>query len=380
MIDRALRNGVQDLNALDIRRKTLDILIPTYRRPESAGEAIMSALSCRDHRFGVRCNSNAYEPALEFYRTFDSRLSYSFFERNQGANNNIRYLVNSSSAKYCLLLSDEDRIDADGLLELLEFLDSASGDIKVVSCSVWCPETASFYHRPKKLLSKKKLEARDFAILDLVSTYMSGFIFDRDELDHIAYNKYLDQAIGNSYFHLDLSQNLLLHGKLCYFHPLCILKGIDIEFGGDGYGHLTALKTINLSVLDLNPDVYGPYARATQFFYRMQVYRTIRYEIGVCAYLLRSLSLFMQFSGAVLNSAKVVRLLQNTSPVTEMRRAADDWAGRVTKLTWFEKLLCNLTAKGGVIRVISFKLMRLALSFTRRIYICWIWFDRHSIH
>jgi glycosyltransferase involved in cell wall biosynthesis len=380
MIDRALRNTVQGLNALDISRKTLDILIPTYRRPESAGEAIMSALTCKDQRFGVRCNSNAYEPSLEFYRTFDSRLTYSFFECNQGLNNNILYLVNSSSAKYCLLLSDEDRIDKGGLLELLDFLDSASDDIKIVSCSVWCPDTAHFYHRPKTLLSNKKLNARDFAILDLVSTYISGFIFDRDDLDRIGYKKYLDQFIGNSYFHLDISQNLLLNGKLCYFHPVCVLKGIDIEFGGDGHGHLTVPKTQNSSVLDLNPDVYGPYARAMQFFYRMQVYRSSRYEIGFCAYLLRSLSLFVQFSGAVLSSPRIVRLLENTSPISEMHRAADDWAGRVTKLTWFEKLFCSLTATGGVIRVISFKLMRLALSLTRKIYICWIWFSRHSMY
>ena len=376
MEDQSIKAIVPTLIGKDGNRRILDILIPTYGRPGSAREAILSALHCKDHRFGIRCNSNRYEPTLEPYRGFDARLSYSYFESNQGASNNVLFLIENSCAKYCLLLSDEDRIDQDGLVALLNFLDSAPDNLRVVSCSVWCPVNAKFYHRPKKMLLNKQLDSRDFAIIDLVSTYMSGFIFLRDALESINYKKFLSRAIGNAYFHLDLSQRLLLNGKFRYFSPICILKGEDIKYGGDGYSHLASLKNNDSNLKDLNPDVYGPYARAMQFFYRMHVYRSMRERIGVCAYLLRSMSLFVQFSGAVQGSPKVVRMLPNTSPASEMLRATDDWVLQNNRLTWFEVFFSNLNSGGVAVRVSILRLMGFILSFIRKIYRYWIWSRR----
>ena len=49
-------------------KEVLEILIPTYNRPDSAKAAIESVLACDDDRLTVRCNSNGFEPSLEKYR------------------------------------------------------------------------------------------------------------------------------------------------------------------------------------------------------------------------------------------------------------------------------------------------------------------------
>ena len=71
-------------------KEVLEILIPTYNRPESAKAAIESVLACDDDRLTVRCNSNGFEPSLEKYRDNYARVNYDSFESNKGPNSNIK--------------------------------------------------------------------------------------------------------------------------------------------------------------------------------------------------------------------------------------------------------------------------------------------------
>ena len=86
----------------------LEILVPTFNRNESAEAAIESVIDCNDQRLTVRCNSNGYEPNLEKFRNFDSRVKYDCFESNRGPQANSIKLFNETNAKFCMLLSDED--------------------------------------------------------------------------------------------------------------------------------------------------------------------------------------------------------------------------------------------------------------------------------
>lgn len=94
--------------------RVLEVLIPTYGRPESATVAIESVLVCNDERISVRCNSNGYEPLLEKYRDYDQRLIYDCFPQNRGFQENLLHLYKNTNAKFSMLLSDEDRLSIDG--------------------------------------------------------------------------------------------------------------------------------------------------------------------------------------------------------------------------------------------------------------------------
>ena len=100
----------------------LEILIPTFNRSESAEAAIESVIDCNDQRLTVRCNSNGYEPNLEKFRNFDSRVKYDCFEYNKGPHANSKKLFNETNAKFCMLLSDEDRVNNMNYEDLLKYL------------------------------------------------------------------------------------------------------------------------------------------------------------------------------------------------------------------------------------------------------------------
>ena len=61
----------------------LDILIPTYKRPDTVINTITKILSTNDNRIKIYCNSNGIEEKLEHFKYHeDSRLIYSNFEKS----------------------------------------------------------------------------------------------------------------------------------------------------------------------------------------------------------------------------------------------------------------------------------------------------------
>ena len=108
------------------QKPVLEILIPTFKRSHSAQEAIESVLACNDMRLTVRCNSNGFEPVLEKYRNLDDRVNYDSFESNRGFQENLHKLLADTDAKFCMILSDEDRIDVNEYQKILSFLENLS--------------------------------------------------------------------------------------------------------------------------------------------------------------------------------------------------------------------------------------------------------------
>ena len=107
---------------------TLEILLPTYKRPCRAKEAMESVLSCNDDRLTIRCNSNGYEPDLEKYRNINKRLNYDCFQTNQGPQANVLKLFSNTNAKFCMILSDEDRVNSKHCNDMLDFLENLDID------------------------------------------------------------------------------------------------------------------------------------------------------------------------------------------------------------------------------------------------------------
>jgi hypothetical protein len=289
--------------------KTLEILIPTYGRPNSAMEAIRSCLENSDSRLSVRCNSNGYEPSLEKFRNLESRLTYDCFAENRGANVNFAYLLQATNARFCMLLSDEDRVDPRVMTEFLDFLDACPDSINVVSCSIFDLKTNRYYSRPNRL-SEVDLDLSAVVALPIIPTYLSGIVFSVIELAKLDFTKLFALSMGNAYVHLDISRCLLTTGYLRIFRPCFILKGEEIKEGGDGYSHRSSRKPEVIGNLDLNPLVYGAMARAQQFYFCENNISNLRGHIGWASYVLSKLNAFVFFAEAV-SSSNIVTVAEH---------------------------------------------------------------------
>jgi hypothetical protein len=308
--------------------KTLEILIPTYGRPHSAAEAMESSLRSTDDRFSVRCNSNGFEPQLEKYRAFDQRLVYDSFDQNEGIHANWAFLLKTTNAKFCMLLSDEDRIMFEGIPDFLDFLEGLDPSVSVVSCSIYDLVERSFYFLPRKRFQNVCFDINMFAAHSLVPTYMSGIVYRTEALRELNLENFTKDIPGNAYDHINIAWYLLRDSKLKFYYPMLVLKGEEVKYGGDGHSHKAGSSREVKNNLDLNPNVYGPYARIQQFFYQTEQLSGARNRLKTLPYYIAVVHNILFFRYAVLNSDKIAVLPQGTSLVSEIRRGLDD-ANRV---------------------------------------------------
>ena len=293
-------------------KQVLEILIPTYNRPESAQAAIESVLVCNDDRLTVSCNSNGFEPSLEKYRESNKRIKYDCFQSNKGPNLNIKKLLNESNAKFCMLLSDEDRINSKDYKNILDYLENLDEGIKVIACSVFDKLKNNYYWKPSSRISSSNIHS--YVALNPLSTYMTGLIFRVESLKALNNDELMNQSAGNSYIHLDITLHLLLNGKLGFFHERFVEKGADLEFGGDGYSHKSQDLSNNMSKIenqDLNPLVYGPKARVRQFYYRENILNKLKSQIGFISFCIGKLNYIDFFYRSILRSDKLVVMPKN---------------------------------------------------------------------
>ncbi len=305
--------------------KILEILIPTYKRPAAASRAIQSVLDINDSRLSVRCNSNGYEATLESYRSLDSRVIYDCFNANKGALANFLYLINSSDAKYCMLLSDEDYIESVNIVTLLDFLEKMEGDITAIGCSVFDSERNEYSFLPRDIMKDRVLNYNDFLVHGLVTSYMSGIIYSTCALRNIDITHLQSYGERNAYSHIEIMRLLLTVGNFKYFLPRVVIKGEEIKFGGDGYSHLVEVEKSNKSKnLNLNPNLYGPYARTRQFFFIENTFQQSPVNIKSLARLLGCLRTYLFFIGSILTVDSVVKINNLSDIRKECNRGVAD--------------------------------------------------------
>lgn len=305
----------------EIVLKTLEILIPTYGRPASAADAIKSCLSSNDPRISVRCNSNGTEPSLELFRSFDPRLIYDCFETNCGVHANFYHLLSNATARFCMLLSDEDRIDSNGLKSFLDYLDACPETIQVISCSIFDSVNNKYYRRLNLIHQEADVDINVQQSLQLIPSYMSGLVFCKNGLNSVELKHYLLPSDGNAYPHLDIANILLTNGYMRFYNEKLVLKGADQQTGGDGYSHRTQSSATLPGNLDLNPRIYGPRARVRQFYYRDQLIYQLRPYLKTFYYYLAKLNNFIEYSRTVINSPKVVIIEPGVQLANEVKVA-----------------------------------------------------------
>ena len=306
-------------------KEVLEILIPTYNRPESAKAAIESVLACDDDRLTVRCNSNGFEPSLEKYRDNYARVNYDSFESNKGPNSNIKKLFNESNAKFCMLLSDEDRVNCEEYKNILNFLENLDESTQVIACSVFDKLKSNYYWKPSSKISCCSIH--NYVALSPLSTYMTGFIYRVESLKALNISELMNKSTGNAYVHLDVTLYMLQKGKLEFFKDRFVEKGADIEYGGDGYSHKVKELSSNVSDIenmDLNPNVYGTKARVRQFCYRESLLHKLKSHIGFISFCIGKLNYIDFFYKSIMRVDKLVLMQENTALKSEIVSALAD--------------------------------------------------------
>lgn len=114
--------------------KTLEFLIPSYKRPHTVTRAIKSvALQVEELDLSNRvritvvddCSSNL--KASEIINSISSFADFVFFRQNdinKGMSLNIRDMITDSDADFCTVLTDDDYLQLNCLKEIIETLDS----------------------------------------------------------------------------------------------------------------------------------------------------------------------------------------------------------------------------------------------------------------
>jgi hypothetical protein len=359
--------------------KTLEILIPTYGRPESAVSAIESCLANPDSRLAVRCNSNGFEPSLEKFRNFDARLTYDCFATNCGLLANLRYLFQSTNARFCMLLSDEDRVDTDAMTEFLNFLDNCPESVSVISCSIFDLQNNRYYSRPNRL-SRVDLDLNAVSALPIIPTYISGLVFSVAKLDKVDLGKLCKVSLGNAYSHLDISKHLLIDGYLRIYKPYFILKDKDINEGGEGFEHRKSINTSVVGNSDLNPLVYGPKARARQFYYSENNLTSLRCHIGLVPSLLSKLNAFSFFATGISRASTITIVDKSVSIGSEVKLAlteaklSNEFSGSI-----FAYLFYPIAIMPVVMLEIFVKLLGKSLSLLNRVVVVVVVFRSRKI-
>lgn len=325
----------------------LEILIPTFNRNRSAEAAIKSVIDCNDQRLTVRCNSNGYEPNLEKFRDFDSRVKYDCFESNRGPQANSIKLFNETNAKFCMLLSDEDRVNNMNYENILNFLENIDKNTQVIACSIFDQITNNYYWKPSLKLIESNIN--DYVALSPLSTYMTGLIFRVESLKAINISALTNPSEANAYAHLDITLHMLRNGKLRFFHERFVEKGADLKFGGDGYSHkskISSKNSISDKNMDLNPSVYGPKARARQFYYRENLLNKLKSEISTVSFLIGKLNYIDFFYRSIMRTNQLVILPKKTVLKNEIMSAYLDSKNKNensgSKISSFFKLLLRL--------------------------------------
>ncbi len=359
----------------------LEILIPTFNRNESAKVAIESVIDCNDQRLTVRCNSNGYEPNLEKFRDFDSRVNYDCFESNRGPQANSIKLFNDTNAKFCMLLSDEDRVNNTNYKNILNFLENVDKSTQVIACSIFDQSTNDYYWKPSSKIMESNIHS--YVALSPLSTYMTGLIYRVESLKALDINTFTNPSEANAYSHLDITLHMLRNGKLRFFHERFVEKGVDLKFGGDGYSHKVKNYSKNLiddKNPDLNPLVYGPKARARQFYYRENLLNKLKSEINTVSFLIGKLNYIDFFYRSIMRSNKLVilpkKIVLKNETMTAYLDSRNKNENSGSKTSSFFKLLLRLPGyiANPIFFIVSYinKLIRMAymmkLTLAQKIY------------
>ena len=173
-----------------IKSKDLvSICIPTYNRVDSLSLTIPFLLSSNHHYEVIVSDNNSNDGTQFFINSIsDRRLKYFKNDVNHGAIYNIFSSLAKGTAKYRLLMSDEDYVDVNSVINLIEEIDKYNPSYVELKENLFNFEQIN--------CKKKRYKPNFFSYLSKSDStnYMSGMIFNSQFVD---FNMYLSSFINN---------------------------------------------------------------------------------------------------------------------------------------------------------------------------------------
>ena len=201
----------------------LEICYPTFNREDFCIRNVSNIIRFLDPRFGIYISSNG--PASKIQEAFGTIVDVRIheFSENQGFAANVEHLLNTSKAKYALLMSDEDTINEDELISLLNFLETTGKRDDIY----YLPSQSNFSLGSLQQISGRFLNFRDLMLTHPMNpTYMSGYIFPTSRCRGKDIEILFKGGPDNAYPFLKLRNKILKDG--CKF---MVLPGITLNQG-----------------------------------------------------------------------------------------------------------------------------------------------------
>jgi len=229
-------------------------------------------------------------------------------------------------------------------------------------------QDCAVYSMPLWSMGAKDLQAEHVASFDEVITledHLHDGGFGSWMLESLPAKSNLRASPANAYAHQDIAINALSAptARYVFYRKRVVIEGEQIRLGGDAYSHKTELDEERADGnLDLNPDVYGPYARTMQFFHKEKLHEEL-YLAGKISLLTKIRAKFKLVGRqviVVLTSNKVVVLPDGITVMQEAERGFVDAKvnGLVTG-TISAKTFIHLLKAPAAIRKFIFSLISL---------------------
>lgn len=213
----------------------LSICIPTYNRGQRAYELVTSLLPLLEKyksEIEIIVSNNGSTVGADYYARIEELaaegLRYHAFDKNRYYVGNFNHIVKMSRGRFCLLVSDEDRINEDALAHYIEMIrEGIVSDTAVIRA-----RTSSFY----SAMEAGRFAAGSSAIEKyfMLGNYISGIMYNRsfltDEVIDSLAEKYGDKAILSGIVSADRESQLWsgrMGGETAYFYyPHMFVDGL----------------------------------------------------------------------------------------------------------------------------------------------------------
>jgi len=231
--------------------KTLEFLIPSYKRPHTVIEAVKSvALQVEKLQLSSRvkitivddCSPNINSSEMiNNISAFSSFVTFKQNTVNKGMSLNIRDMVANSDADFCTILTDDDRLQPDSLKQIIETIDKIDkNDSNSLISSFFVPRYSYLEDKSLNCIVCQPFE-EDTLIkaspLNSIKNLHNGFIltglFFRPKL--INFNLW-DDNIENSFFPVIYFADLLLNYDCLFINKNWFIHTVLNECHWDSWG------------------------------------------------------------------------------------------------------------------------------------------------
>lgn len=231
------------------KTKTLEFLIPSYKRPQSFVRAVLSvAVQVEELNISDRVKITVVDdcsPNIDLAETIEAVSPFSQFvsvrqnDKNKGMSLNIRDMVAGSVADFCTVLTDDDLLQKDSLKEIIETIDTLDEDRGTIGsffvprysyledgtlhCIVCNPFTEDTTIVPGSLNSLRYLDN---------GFILTGLFFNPKLINFQLW----DDRIENSFFPVIYFADLLLNHECLFVNQNWFIHTVNNECHWDSWG------------------------------------------------------------------------------------------------------------------------------------------------